>query len=609
MTTTSNNITQTFLRNPFTVKSPEELTREQIVKLFVPAYTKIEIIKERKHTFVWGTRGSGKSMILRYLEPACKTIVHGNLQLFLSRPESFIAIYCPCKEGQLNKSEFRLLPSVPRLIVAEHLINLSVAANIVRCFRDQMPRNILNSEKLMSFPTRLLALFDKASIASSVAHADDLQSRKDAPFDWLDVLFQEELAKVARYLRHIALAPDKSTYEAATTGYHDFLLPMIKLTRALIPDSPAPIYILLDDADHLLPEQQQIVNTWMANRDQRDLCLKVSSRREGYGALQTRDGVTIDEVHDYSTVDVDELYTESKSDYAKKVVLIANRRLDLSLVKTKDINEFLPSDPGQDKLLDEIRKETAEEWRSEGNPGRQSDFVTRYAKARLFQLLKEKKQRRNYAGFEQIVHLSSGVIRDFLEPCYLMFSRLIDAGTAPESIGFIPPNIQDDVLFRYSEEFLVHRFAFLRRASSPDQYPLLSNLETLVASLGKLFYERLHDPSSREARLFSFTVRGQIPNDIAEVLNLGVQHRYFQLRSYSTKEGGGREKWYILNRRLCPAFKLDPTGFEGRISLMPDALRVACQDTDRFVRHRLRLHDAQEGAQTLFDFELEEPSP
>ena len=589
-----------FLRNPFTVKSPEELTREQIVQLFIAQYTKIEVIKERKHTFIWGSRGSGKSMMLRYLEPLCKAIVHRSLDAFLTKDDSFIGVYCPCKEGQLNKTELTLLDTIPRLIVTEHLLNLTIAGQVVRCLREQFPLGYIASEQLAQFSKQVIALFDRASIAASISQADESGNRQQDPLGWLDALFQAELAKVGRYLRDVALS--NGTYDAATTGYHDFLLPFVRATRSMLGKSAAPLYVLLDDADHLLPEQQQVVNTWMANRDQRDLCLKVSSRREGYYSFKTRDGVEIDEPHDYSTVDVDELYTESKSDYAKKVVLIASRRLALAEVPTKDIETFLPRDPTQDALLAQIKLDTAAEWKKVGEPGRQSDYVTRYATARLFQRLRETKQRRNYAGFDNIVHLSSGIIRDFLEPCYLMFGRLMDQGMQPSAIDRIPPDIQDDVLFRYSEEFLIHRFISIRRASAPEDWDRLHALETLIASLGKLFYERLHDPEAREARLFSFTVRGQTPQDLDDILQFGIYHRYFQLRSYSTKEGGGREKWYILNRRLCPAFKLDPTGFEGRISLTPDLLRLACTNPDRFVQLRLK-RARQDDEPSLFSLE------
>lgn len=576
------------MRNPFTVKSPEELTREQIVRLFIAQYTKIEVIKERKHTFIWGSRGSGKSMMLRYLEPLCKSVVHNGFEGFLKQEGAFIGVYCPCKEGQLNKSELTILDPQPRMIIAEHLLNLAVAEQILRCLREQFPVQHFTQSQASAFVKRVLGLFDRASIASSLVRADEEAERDSAPMQWLDAIFRVEISKLGSFLRNSALSRDASRYDAATTSYHDFLLPFIQAARNLIGVPGVPYYILLDDADHLNTDQQQIVNMWVANRDQQDVCFKVSSRREGYRSFLTRDRVEIDEPHDYSSVDVDELYTASKSDYAKKVALIANRRLDLSAVPTKNIEEFLPPDAYQEDLLQQTKREAADEWSAKGQPGRQSDYVTRYAMARLFQKLQSAKKRRNYAGFSNMVHLSSGIVRDFLEPCYLMFDKLLDKGIAPRDIKEIDSATQDEILFQYSEGFLIHGIEEIRKKTAPEKWGELSSLETLISSLGKLFYERLHDPESREARLFSFTVRGQIPDDLASILRTGVEHRYFQLRTYSTKEGGGRENWYILNRRLCPVFKLDPTGFEGRISLTPEHLRLACQNSSRFLQLRLR---------------------
>jgi hypothetical protein len=309
----------------------------------------------------------------------------------------------------------------------------------------------------------------------------------------------------------------------------------------------------------------------------------------------------IEQPHDYSEVDVDELYTRSQSDYAEKVRLISEKRLRISGIENISIEEFLPSDPTEDALLKTIREETAAEWEKVGRPGRQTDYVYRYAIARLFQYLGAIKKRKSYAGFQNIVHLSSGVIRDFLEPCYLMFDACVRKGEDAHLVRLIPPSIQNDVMHRYSEEFLLSKFEDIRKDLPPERWSQLEALRTLIESLGRLFYERLHDPESREVRLFSFTIRGSAPKEIDDVLRMGVRYRYFQLRTYSTKEGGGRERWYVLNRRLCPVLKLDPTGFEGRISLLPDHLALALTDTEKFVRLRLKRGDEKQSM--LFELE------
>lgn len=600
----------TTFRNPFVVESPEKLTTEQIVDLFVTKFTDIETVKQRKHTFIWGSRGAGKSMMLRYLEPQCQSLASGSISEFFGQGNPFFAVYCPCKEGQPNKTELLLLDKYSAVIISEHMMNLSIADRLVDSLRTQFPNDFFGKEERISFVKKTLSLFDRASIASSIAQVDSGVSLETNPLDWLQELFITENRKVSNYLTRNALRGGGAVYEGATSGYHDFLLPLMKLAQGFVGLNSASIYVLLDDAGKLTKEQQSIVNTWIANRDQSAICLKVSALREEYKTFLTRDGGLIEKPHDYSKVDVEELYTQSKEDYAQKVKLIANRRLELSDIPTKDIDQFLPADPTEETLLDEFRKETAAQWEIEGQPGRQRDYVTRYATARLFQHLRASRRRKSYAGFQNIVHLSSGVVRDFLEPCYLMFDEYVSGDREPGSVYVIPPAFQNEVLFRYSEELILGKFEDIRKNLPPEKWPQVDALRKLLESLGRLFYERLHDPEAREARLFSFTVRGQVTPEVGEVLNLGVRHRYFQLRTYSTKEGGGRENWYILNRWLCPAYKLDPTGFEGRISLTPRFIQLATEDPDRFVRLRLKQMDddspVKDKQATLFSLEEEE---
>lgn len=585
-------------RNPFVVESPEKLTAEQIVQLYVEEFTPLETVKRRKHTFIWGARGSGKSMLLRYLEPRCQAIKHGTIENFFEQPESYVAIYCPCKEGQLNRTELALLDKLAHEVITEHMLNLMIAARLIKSFREQIPESYFVLEDVKDFASGLVGLFGRASVAASLEQTDQKADFETEPFTWLQALFAEENRKVSRFLRDNALRGGTVVYEGATSGYHDFLLPVMRLAQRILRLPQTPIFLLLDDADKLTREQHSVINTWIANRDQANLCLKISTQRQRYHTFRTRNGGWIEEPHDYSEVDIDELYTSSTSSYFEKVKRISERRLQISPVPTKDVEQFFPPGETEEALREEIRRRTAEEWEKRGSPGRQNDYVDRYTSARLFQDLARRKQRKSYAGFENMVHLSSGVVRSFLEPCYLMFDECTAQRDNLDTIEFIPPSIQNEVLRKYSEDFYHSKFREIERDLEPERYEHLGKLKNLIQGLGKLFYDRLHDPEARDPRLFSFTVRGVVPEDVQQVLDLGEEFKYFQVRTYSTKEGGGREPWYILNRRLCPVFKLDPTGFEGRISLRPEHLRIAFEDPARFVRIRLRA--VPEGQGDLF---------
>ncbi|MGN6553267.1 MAG: ORC-CDC6 family AAA ATPase [Verrucomicrobiota bacterium] len=580
--------------NPFVVESPEKLDVEDIFDLFVEENSGVDVVDKRKHTFVWGPRGSGKSMILRYLEPRCQAMKYrrdaetweDGLKTFLSSAQPFIGVRIPCKEGYFNKTEFLLMETPSAQILTEHMMNLSLASALFSVLNEQFPKSFFSGDDKLKLAKRVSELFDNASFSDTLSIASQKLNIQEDPFTWAWILFDIELRKLAAFLRQQALPDGRSRYLGATSGYHDFLLPMARAVQELPQLQKIPIYFLVDDADRLRKEQQKIINSWMSNRDHSAICFKVAAQIHEFKTFETRDGWLLEMMHDYTEFHIEELYSAQKDKYTEKVHAITERRLLLAGIN-RSPEEYLPADPEQEKLFEKMQVQAAAEWECAGKPGRQRDYVYRYAVARLFQELRKARKRRNYAGFYNLVHLSSGVIRYFLEPCYLMFEECSSRKAELLKIE-IPPNIQQEVIYTFSEDFLLVDLQKIRKDLVPERFTVLDKLHTLLNSLGSLFYERLTDPDSREARVFSFTIRGNASIGAQEVLDLGVRYRYFQLRTYSRKEGGGREPWYILNRRLCPIFKLDPTGFEGRISILPQHLDLALSSSDQFVKLRLK---------------------
>lgn len=584
--------------NPFAVHSPDalkDMPAERIVELFISEHSQLDNVKERKHTFIWGPRGSGKSFMLRYLEPQCRFIEHGGPDSFFDSDRPFISIYTPCKKGELDRTELDLLSNQASQVISEHLLNLTVAEETIATLHEQFPEGYFHTDTKVQFAEEIVDLFDSGSIATSRNTASEKYDLDEEPFEWLIEVFIAEKRQISSYLRQRSLDSDVS-YSAATSGYHDFLLPMMSEVQNLIGSTDVPIYVFLDDAFHLFEEQQEVINTWIANRDQGIMCVKVSSTREQYDTFETVGRGVIELTHDYTELDFEELYTGDDQVYWKQVKEIAEKRLEVSDVPTSDIDEFLPRRELELNRLEEIKQELKEEWIENEEPGRQSDYVSRYANARLFQELAEGKDKKYYSGFSEIVHISSGVVRNFLEPCQLMVNKEKQQGKDIEEISHIPPSTQNEVLSQISEDFLQQAPDKVAKSLNQDEMERVGDLKTLVRSLGQLFYNRLHNPDSREPRVFSFTVKGRIEegSQLSKVLELGQRIRYFEVKTYSKKGGGGREDWYILNRRLAPMFKLDPTGFEGRMTLTPDLLRIGCNDPDEFVRKRLDIDEQQE---------------
>ena len=84
------------VKNPFEHFYPEVLSPEEIHTLFVKEYTEHNALTAHKHTHVEGSRGSGKTMVFKFLEPACQAIEYGGWSEFAASKRTFIAIYINC---------------------------------------------------------------------------------------------------------------------------------------------------------------------------------------------------------------------------------------------------------------------------------------------------------------------------------------------------------------------------------------------------------------------------------------------------------------------------------------------------------------------------------
>ena len=60
--------------NPFTVTSPENMSAEDTFSLFVDVFSDFPKVPDPGHMFLHGPRGSGKSMMFRYLKPDCQCL-------------------------------------------------------------------------------------------------------------------------------------------------------------------------------------------------------------------------------------------------------------------------------------------------------------------------------------------------------------------------------------------------------------------------------------------------------------------------------------------------------------------------------------------------------
>lgn len=580
------------MKNPFAVRTPESLSPEEVADLFIDVFSDFPKIKDIGHTFINGPRGSGKSMMLKYLEPSVQ-LCAGKV----SRIEDldFLAVHVPFKVAGLDITDLQRLEGDSNLYLSEHVMLMHITSlllNLLSKLYDD------KNEKQSDISDFFQNIFAKLMTASGAI----LNGERNQTFQTMAKICDEEKQSSIQYVKRLAFNKDYIPYTGALCGYVDFFQPLSQAIKALTFTPSGPIYLMLDDADNLSERMQKILNTWVSCRTTQYLCLKISTQLR-YKTYRTVSGQLIESAHDYSEVDISTLYTSQKDHYRRRIHDIVSKRLSLANIN-KTPEEYFPSEKSQDDKIEALKADLKFKWeKGEGKGYRASDDVTRYAIPEYMKSLADKKSSAtfSYAGFRNLVDISSGIIRFFLEPASQMYSEAKAQQGQDSPVFIIPPSVQDKVLKSWSEEFIVSEFEKLKRDATAsainlpqnnDEFSIVSQLYCLINSLGSLFRQVLLSNGSQR-RIFSIMVRGEMDDTLQRIFQLGVEWGYFQRSTAPSKEGYGRQYRFILSRRLAPYFKLDTSSYAGHLSVTVEDLKIACIDSEKFAK--LRMANIQTG--------------
>lgn len=573
----------TELSNPFAVQTPEDIQAKDVVTLFVEEYTDFHKIPKVGHTFLNGSRGSGKSMIFRYLEPDCQCIKHKKDVTKLN----FWSIYVPIKKTDLKLTELvRLENKHANLILNEHFLISTIIIQVIASLK-KAPINDQKGTYAAAIRKFYYATFSsllaRAGWVGTLPKISTKASLKKCLTVMNHVLEDDIYARVVAYLRKVAFTDTAIAYSGPLFGYLDFFTPFIQNMKKLpfMPD--APVFLLINDADNLNHTQTLILNSWVSYRTSAEISLKISTQMN-YKTYLTSTGLRIDSPHDYSEVNISDIYTSHKNKYRDRVKRIISKRLEMFRIDVEPAH-FFPVDEQQESEIEEIANEIRKNWKQEGRGNRPSDDVLRYARPTYMTRLEGSSKSGStysYAGFEQLVHISSGIVRYFLEPASLMYGEQLSRNQG-KSVRFIISSVQNDIIREQSDDFLFSEFDKIIKDDTAQTGGIdrLNKLKNIIYALGAMFYQ-IRKSDAAERRVFSIALTDQPDEEIKAVLDLGVRYGYLHRSTIGNKEGTGRTLLYILSRRLAPFFKLDPTSFAGYKFITNNALREAMHNPKSF---------------------------
>jgi hypothetical protein len=607
--------------NPFWVWTPEDIGADLAVQLFVDIFTDFPDVEAPNHTFIHGPRGSGKSMMFRMMRPDCAS---RRRQCGL-RELKYLGLYIPIKRTEISQTELVFLDRHPaRYVLNEHLLCIYFASRIL----DELASGRLAYQADSSAVARLQEWADtqftallgekRPIVPKAPGHDVPADTAIRAIFATLRNELQPRWATIETLVRSLPLNPDAlSSYSGPLYSYHAFLLPLLAGLGELpfLPESA--IYLLVDDADNLSRTQTEILNSWIATRTTAIVCIKASTQLR-YKTRLTIGGQRVEAPHDYHEIDISVLYTTKKEHYLDRLELIVEKRLKAGEEKRLEAAEekrlktgeekrlkagelsvaprgFFPEDPEQEegirKLADEYRRRAEA---GEGRGHRPRDDANRYARPEFIRLLgggRKSTHTYSYSGFEQLAHISSGVVRWFLEPAAEMYSEENSRGVPVKCIS---PPVQDAKIRGFSEMFFSSEFEKMKEEARDLEAEIgkreeretdYQRLEYLINALGQTFFNLLVDERRSERRVFSIALSDRADEEVERVLRLGVQEGYLYKTSIGTKSGHGRTARYVLSRRLAPYFSLDPTSFSGYLFVTNENLRRAMSNPKALLRN------------------------
>lgn len=566
-------------RNPFAYETANNLSDEMVADYFIDDYNYSRFLASRRNIFLVGERGSGKTMALLYNRHRIQRLIATRENETASL--EFIGIYVPCNTHLTYKPEFDLLNGFLSSVLSEHLFVLSIAHSIVTDLSD-LPDLLEGADE-----NRLRA-------EASAVVAVDLPA--DFPFfDSIRVFLETQIRDTQR----TALSRELDAFHEDTFSFASLVMPLLSLLKRGIPALRDSHYnLLIDDAQALNDAQHRALNSWIAFRDHSLFSFKIATTKVALGTRKTASGSSILEGHDYTTIDLEKpLHNRRTGFYHLAKEIIKKRLTEVGIDASPD--QFFPVNEQMQKDLEDakfaVRKIAIEKFGGK-NKKAVADYVYKNARAHYFRSRSPKANLPPYSGFDTLVYISTGVVRNLLEPCYWMFDRAVsdmhsdDGDTAPFAIS---PSIQTEVILERSA--LTWERLRNRLPNDIEDCSIKQGKQAfqLVDALATHFRQRLLGTGAERGGI-SFTVSRQKSSaveDLMPLLRILQSAQMLYVRSGPAKDRGRREPYYVPNRILWPDRGLDPNGQYARVSLTSDALWEAAQ-TGRLPNPRTRKGDS-----------------
>lgn len=577
-------------KNPFEYGGANELPIEDIIDFYVEDYNFSRFIQSTKNIFLLGERGSGKTMAMLYNS--------FNIQYKKSKEKSLpvdfskIGVHIPCNNPLFYKPEYLLLDDeFKRYVVGEHYLALSIVNAI--------------ASTLENIPEIKESIKDNEVIYNDIEYLLGVELNRDYNnyFTSIKKFVQKELIETQNYINKYS----NEVYYNNALSFASLTVPFIDAIKQIDILSNSHFLLMIDDAQDMNIYQIKSLNSWIAYRDHTHFSFKVATTKVNRPTSITTTGGSILEGHDYLSIDMEKPYQKRGSDFFNMAKSIIEKRL-ANVGTSIILEEFFPENPEYTQALlkaEEIAKQNALIKYPDGDQKQIADYVYKYKRAEYYRNRAIKANLPPYSGFNMIVDVSTGVIRNLLIPCYWMYDAQLSSQKG--IINNIPANIQNNVIIDRSKD-LWQKMSNLDKLIDNCSELQAKQIYQLFDNLMILFKRRLLEHKS-EPRAIDFSIsqtkQEELVSKLMELLNIARKAQLLYTRMGNAKDLGKQTICYVPNRLLLPSRGLDPRSQHSVVSLKVTDLWNAAANNILIPFADTDNEDEQVKQKSLFDNDYE----
>ena len=529
----------------------------------LPDAIKVGALEDMTPCILEGSRGTGKSMLLLSLR-ARNFLMRSPAEREAPRRFGF---YLKLTRGVICNAGIRIEahrqdPVIDAILtdVAEQELMLQLMESLFSELAYCAGRGLIDCDRRR----------ERSLCESAYKLLFDSTDGKSVSFEDLQDAFSNLHKRLADFIRRKFIYQEASSVPTATFGWEQFKH-VLRLVRRAVPALESSMFVvLLDEYENLFPYQQRIVNG-LIKFGPPHFSIKIARKFAGGDTPGTTTGQDVQEIHDYTRVP---LVYNLDDPAEKKAYRELLRRMVENMVKLDgdrpfDADELLPrfGDPEVDQALclaevAKLCRRTPGEIESLPDEERR-EKKRYYGEAAIYRVLLGKSGRhreKQFAGFNQLAFLGSGIIRYFQEFVSVGYHLTYGTESAPAGRLVIPADRQSRAVHVVSRHNLTTLSRNVERHGEELKYFLLD-------LGGCLRHKLLRHTSEPEAARLTVADPEMLEDEsmvaLRDILAVGEREGVFQtkegLPAFKPKHGSDPQPTeFNICRVYAPVLQISP---------------------------------------------------